>query len=523
MKTGKKILLCEFHGETNTFNPLLQDLAAFSAVRFLEGEEACRVCRKLPCAVHGMMDAIEKAGGEIIPSVFLYNVAGGRVQEDVYRLLKKKVRETAERTGRIDGACVSLHGATCTEEENDAAGAFLGFLRELLGERAIIAATFDLHANITGRILEKADVVCGYHTYPHVDHYETGFRAASLCMKKLEGEEVRMAAVSLPMMIPPAAYTTREGPFRDVIALGEEMEKEEGILDFTVCCVQPWLDIEEIGSCVLVIAAEEEKAKAAADRLAEKFFSVRNDMRTDLMSVDEVIDRAEANETGKPVVLADAADSPNGGAVGDSVAVALRLLERGSKLHTGMFVKDPEAVKTAFAAGVGNRAVFEVGGKYTPDMPGPLRAEGTVCSLHDGHFVQEGPAARGMSCTVGKTAVVRFGNIDMMICEAPASSGDPQILRHFGIEPSLCDLVVVKANTSFRIPYEPMAAEICYADTPGAGASNLHLFHWKHLPHPFFPFDLPEDYVPEKAGICGHDSRRQDTAAAADGARLQKK
>ena len=61
--------------------------------------------------------------------------------------------------------------------------------------------------------------------------------------------------------------------------------------------------------------------------------------------VDEIIDAAEANTTGKPVIVADSADSPNGGAVGDSPVVALRLMERGSNLRAAMFVKDPAAVK----------------------------------------------------------------------------------------------------------------------------------------------------------------------------------
>ena len=95
---------------------------------------------------------------------------------------------------------------------------------------------------------------------------------------------------------------------------------------------------------------------------------------------------------------------------------------------------------------------------------------------------------------VGKTAVLRFGNVDMVVCENPNGSGDPQILRHFGIEPKLYDLIVVKANTSFRVPYSAFAGEIVFADTPGAGAANLKRFHWKNLPKNFYPFDLAEDY-----------------------------
>jgi len=58
---------------------------------------------------------------------------------------------------------------------------------------------------------------------------------------------------------------------------------------------------------------------------------------------------------------------------------------------------------------------------------------------------------------------------------------------------------VVKANTSFRVPYGAFAGEIYYADTPGAGAANLKSFRWQHLPKNLYPFDLPEDYRLEDA------------------------
>ena len=206
-------------------------------------------------------------------------------------------------------------------------------------------------------------------------------------------------------------------------------------------------------------------------------------------------------ESKKPVILVDASDSPNGGAPGDSVIIALELQKRNSQLKTGMFVKDPEAVEKAFEVGVGNSAEFTIGSKFTPGMTEPLKAVATVRSLHDGFFRQEGPAGRGFPNHIGKTAVVSVGNIDIMLCCQPTSSGDPQLLRHFGIEPTLYDLVVVKANTSFRASYGPFAGEIYYADTPGVCASNLHYFDWKNLPENLYPFDLPADYTPEKAKI----------------------
>jgi microcystin degradation protein MlrC len=97
--------------------------------------------------------------------------------------------------------------------------------------------------------------------------------------------------------------------------------------------------------------------------------------------------------------------------------------------------------------------------------------------------------------------VVNFGNIDILLCSQGAVSGSPMIFRSFGMEPAHYDLVVVKANTSFRAPYAPISEIVYVADTVGAGASNLHKFSWKNLPKGMYPFDLPADYTPEKAKL----------------------
>lgn len=500
-KTRKKILICEFHEETNTFNPVVMSLEGFQAVRHAEGEEAYDLCKKIPCAFHGMIDGIEEHGGIVIPTVSLYGPSGGIVGDEVFELLCQRMEYFIKATDDFDAICVSLHGATCTVSEEDACGTFLKFLRDLVGSEKVIAASCDLHANVTEKMLAAADIICGYQSYPHVDFYETGYRAANLCMNKLHGNAVIMAAATIPMMVPPIGYTSLEGVFKDIIDEGKALIENGTLLDFTVLQVQPWLDVKQIGSAVIAIGREGETAKKYADLLAQRLYENRENFWPALLSVDEVIDIAERNASGKPVILVDAADSPNGGAVGDSVLPAIKLLERGSRLSAGTFVKDPEAVAKAFEVGVGNSAEFSIGAKFTPGMPGPLKAIGRVRSLHDGAYRQEGPAGKGFPCNVGMSAVISFGNIDIMVCEEPAASGDPQILRHFGIEPKLYDLIVVKANTSFKVPYSEFAEEFCYADTPGAGASNLKYFDWKNLPKHFYPFDLPEDYCLEKAKV----------------------
>lgn len=496
----KRILICEFHQETDTFNPVVCRAPMFNAGGAFEGQKVFEDALSIRCAVHGGADAIAAAGGEAIPTIFMTANSGGRVDDALLREMKERMEYYVQAAGEYDGIFAALHGATCTETCDDACGELLAHLRKLAGDKPI-AASFDLHANITEQVLKNADVVCGYQTYPHLDFYEVGYRAAALLMEKLSQKEFHMAAVHIPMLIPPAGYTSNTEPFKSVIQAGHAMVESGKLLDFSVFAVQPWLDIPEIASVAVAIGADTQVAERCAEELAEMLFALRDEVQPEMLTVDEIIDIAEKNTSGKPVILADSADSPNGGAVGDSPVVAMRLLERGSTLKAGMFVVDPEAVKKAFELGVGGEAEFYVGAGFTPGMPGPLKAHGRVCSLHDGYFTREGPAERGAISYIGNAAVVRFGTVDILLCEKGGSSGDPQYFRHFGIEPSLYDLIVVKANTSFRVPYGKISDLIYVADTPGAGASNLKQMEWKKLPKGLYPLDLPEDYKIEKAKI----------------------
>ena len=141
MNEKKRILICEIHQETDTFNPILYGADAFAARRYAEGKEAYDICKKLPCTYHGMIDAVEEAGCEVVPSISLYGGSGGRVTDEVMDLFKKSVKDTLAKAGKVDAACVSLHGAMCAESYDDGCGEILTFIRELVGEEVPVAAS----------------------------------------------------------------------------------------------------------------------------------------------------------------------------------------------------------------------------------------------------------------------------------------------------------------------------------------------------------------------------------------------
>ncbi len=487
----KRILICKFHQETNTFSPIVNAITRFNSGDVFEGERIYNIQLTQKSTIAGAVDAIQAAGIEVIPTVFMHSGSGGRVADEALTHFCNRLQHYLK-TEMYDGVYIELHGATCTESCDDACGEILELIRSFIGNKPLTASC-DLHAKITPKMLKNADAICGYQTYPHIDQYKTGYRAADLCTRLLKGEKFCCAASFIPMLVPPAGYTTNNGAFKLLMDRAKNMIAEGKLLDASIFVVQPWLDVPEIASTVLAIGKDQDAAKQAAKDLAAELFSIRDDMWPDLRPVDEIIDLAEANTSGKPVILADSADSPNGGAVGDSPVVAMRLLERDSKLKAAMFIRDAEAVARAFAMGRGTEGEISFGATLTQGIPGPVR---TVAKILD---LREKDTAMGNYPELGRTAVLGIGNLRVVLCEDGTSSKKPEYFQYFGIEPKEYDLLAVKANTSFRAFFAPVTELMYVADTPGVCASNLLWFDWKKVPKDMYPFDKMEVYTPTEA------------------------
>ncbi|MGT2439612.1 M81 family metallopeptidase [Bradyrhizobium betae] len=111
----------------------------------------------------------------------------GKVTAECWAELQRLVYAGLPKPGPFDGVILALHGAMVTETDDDAEGALLEGLRKRLGETIPIAVTLDLHANVTERMGRLASIMLPYRTYPHIDQYETAFRAAELLQAAMDG------------------------------------------------------------------------------------------------------------------------------------------------------------------------------------------------------------------------------------------------------------------------------------------------------------------------------------------------
>ncbi len=476
-----RILIADMKQETATFNPAP---TTYDCFRIYHGTELLDAFRDTDTEIAGALDLFaERPEVKIIPAMAADSVSGGCIPTaDLERLISELV-DSARNAGPVDAAYFCLHGAMAGESEPDPEGAALARLRDVLGEIPIVVS-LDLHAILTERMMQAADILVPYHTYPHVDQYSTGQRAARNLLAIIDGARPTMQRIPIPMIVRGDELITETGAFGEAIALCQQLEKSEGGLSAGVIIGNAFTDVPDLRSNVLVyLDGNQQRAEEEATRIAHFMWEQRKLFQADLMSLDEAIQ--VATETDGLTVFSDAADATASGASGDSNKILEGLLAAGYSQSALVPIVDAPAAQAASQAGLGATVEVTLGGTLDTGRFQPLAVTARVISLHDGHFLYE----NGMEAKAGSVAVLRVGSIDILVTSRSVYVVGRQVFTHHGLDPQDYDLVVVKSPNGFRTHYEQMASSIVPVDVPGSTSANLHSLPYTHCPRPIFPLD----------------------------------
>jgi microcystin degradation protein MlrC len=480
-----RILIGELKQETATFNPAPTRYEDFSVYA---GQDLIDALRTTKTEIAGALTIFAEAGIEVVPTIAASAVSGGRVtQNDLDRLILELL-QTASRHRDVDGLYLCLHGAMAGEHEDDPEGLLLAELRKRFPNQPIVAS-LDLHAVLTDRMIQAADILVPYHTYPHTDHYETGQRATRNLIGLLGGSvQPTVARVQLPMLVRGDELLTATGHFGEAIRMCQASEAADRGLAAGVIIGNAFTDVPALQSNVLVTTDNDlPRAQAEADRIGRFMWQHRELFQAALTPLEEAI--SQASQTDGLVVFSDAADATASGAAGDSNAILRGLLSAGFSKKALVPIVDAPAIEQAFAAEIGGTINATLGGTRDPTRFTPLPVTARVLSLHDGGFTYEdGTAARS-----GRVAVLRVGPVTVLVTERPAYVVGRRVFECHGLNPVDFDLVVVKSPNGFRTWYESIASLIVPVDVPGSTSANLRSLPFEHCVRPIFPLD---DEVP---------------------------
>jgi microcystin degradation protein MlrC len=366
--------------------------------------------------------------------------------------------------------------------------------RKIVGERIPIVVSLDLHGILTDRMLRHADAVVMYHTYPHVDFYETGERAARLLLRVLAREVKPVTAVvTIPALVRGDELITATGLLGGFIRHAQTVERSAGGLAAGMFIGNPFTDVPGLCSrSVVVTDGDAARAEREAVALAEGFWKVRERLQQPLVSLKDTA-RVATTTTGT-VVLTDAADATSSGAPGDSNAILRGLVESGYPKRLLAPLVDPPAVRAAFAAGVGNAVMTPVGGALDPTRHRPLHVNARVRMLSDGRFRSE---SHGDTWNAGPTAVLEAEAFTLVVTSRAVSLYDRSLFLAHGQDPSRFDAVVVKSPHCQERFYKAWAAAMVNVDAPGATSANLKSLGHTRCMRPMFPLDAHVEFRPE--------------------------
>lgn len=428
----------------------------------------------------------------------------GRVDAATHQWIQQSFTDQLSRMGQVDGVLLALHGAMAAVDEHDLTGALLAVVRAAVGPDVPIIGTLDLHANITARMVENADLLVGYHACPHLDSFQTGERAVRGLRWMIEnGRRPVTTWRKLPMIVAAESHNTFTGLPAPLYRQLEELERDNDVLSVGLYMAMPWFDCPELGWTVTLSTANDNpKWQQIVDDLARQCWDLREPM-SDIkrFPAATVVAKAIAHP-GHPIVIGDGADATNSGSPGDSTHLLREFLAQQPIPHGAItFLVDPEAVATATQAGVGGPFRGFVGGTFAPEYSEPLDFRGTVENLLDVNFILDGHIGKNLPIHMGRGAVVRSGDVTVLFTEKNGPGSSPLLYEAAGLDPRSCGIVVAKSPAGFRADYDPFVAGTYLADCPGCASPDFARLSFHNINRPLWPVNKIERA--SEADWCG--------------------
>jgi microcystin degradation protein MlrC len=482
-----RIAIGGFQHETNTFAPSKATFDDFARgggwPALCQGTDMFDAVAGINLPITGAIEALRTPSHQLVPTAWAAASPSAHVTRDAYERIADMIVGRLEAAGTVDAVYLDLHGAMVTEHLPDGEGELLARVRALVGDRVPLVASLDLHANVTRRMVQHADLLIAYRTYPHVDMAETGARAAAFLLQRLAGlPRPRVSLRRVPFLIPLQAQCTMLEPAR---TLYEDLPSAEGngVLSVSFTPGFPAADFPECGPAVLAYARDTESASRAAEGLRAQVEAREPDFDYPVYAPEEGVRRALqiAARANRPVVIADTQDNPGAGGNSDTTGMLRALVAASAQRAAIGLIADAEAARIAHAAGQGATIEVRLGGKSGIPGDSPFPGRFAVERLSDGRVTCKGPFYRGARMNLGPSACLRIGGVRVVVASNKPQMADQEMYRFVGVEPTEQALLVNKSSVHFRADFAPIAEEILVCRAPGPMLADTSDFPWTSL------------------------------------------
>ncbi|CAB3880592.1 hypothetical protein LMG26788_03265 [Achromobacter pulmonis] len=480
------ILVAGFQHETNTFAP---SKAAYE--NFVRGEgfpamvrgEDMLALREVNIPAGGFINAALAQGHTVHTVIWAGASPSAHVTRDAYERIAGEIVDAA-RAGGFDAIYLDLHGAMVAEHLDDGEGELLARVRALVGPAVPVVGSLDLHANVTARMLREADGLAAFRTYPHVDMAVTGEHAARLLAARVAaGDQWVRAERRLPFLIPINGMCTMLQPSQGVYEELARLEQTPGVASISFAPGFPAADFPECGPVVWAYGTDAAAVERVTEALYQRVLALEPQWSPDFLTPADAVERAQALAVGaaRPVVIADTQDNPGAGGDANTTGMLRALVEADAQnAALGLFY-DPDAVRQATAAGVGNKVRLRLGGQSGVAGDAPFEGEFLVETLSPGRLRFDGPMMHGMEVDLEAVAGLRLGGVRVVVSATKSQMLDRNLFRVGGVQPEEMAILVVKSSVHFRADFQPIAHEVLVAKAPGPMQADPADLPWTRL------------------------------------------
>jgi microcystin degradation protein MlrC len=419
----------------------------------------------------------------------------GWITTEAFETLLGRMIDQLRAEGPFDGVYMALHGAMAVRGVARPEAEIARRVRNAVGPRAKLAATFDPHGNEDAEFLRHADLAFCVKYFPHYDMHLQGQRAARMLLRAIRGT-YRPATVTrkLPILTPTVLQWTGAPPWSDLIQRALTWEAREPDLFVNVFFGFPWSDVPDAGMTFQVTTNGKPEL---AERVARDMAAWAWRRRADLVATT-AIHRMEAGvalakqavAAGQaPVVLADYSDRS-----GYATWLLREILAQGLRRTLVATIADPAAVEAVLAAGATPGAPFDrlIGGLVDPSAGEAIRITGTVL----GAATATTPRAMGGG---QRWAMIRFGDGNVLVLSPfLVQITEPEELWSLGLKPEEFDVIALKSRVHFRRGFDDSGFAptilLVEPEEPFLGTARLEALDYQHLdPRTFYPYGAPQE------------------------------
>ncbi len=482
-----RIAVGGFQHETNTFAPLPASLEDFETPDawpgLVRGAALLEAVRGINLPAAGFVDAALAGGFKLVPLTWCAAQPSGRVTREAFETVSAMLLDDLSACSSLDAVYIDLHGAMVAEHVDDADGELLSRVRRVVGEDTRVVASLDFHANVSPRMVEAADALVGYRTYPHVDMAETGARAFGLLHDLLRAPLPAKSHRALPFLIPLTSQCTLVEPMRSLMACVSG-PPPPGVVSLDFFPGFPAADVAECGPTLVGLGRDPRAVARALDALETLVLQREGAFRLDLVSIAEAVAQARRHDgrPGHPLVLADTQDNPGAGGNADTTSLLKALVEADIPGTLAGVIWDSEAAARAHAAGEGATVELALGARTGFPGETPLSARYRVDRLGDGRFTGTGPFYRGGRFALGPMALLTLGHVRIVVASRKQQAADQAMFRHVGAEPAEATVLALKSSVHFRADFGAIAKKVLLVEAPGPNPADPARLPFTQLP-----------------------------------------